>query len=352
MNNKKILLLITFITLIAFTIISLTSGPIKITIQELINILFKQFGVLKKTDDYLFTNIQESVLINIRFPRVVLAVLVGAGLGTSGAILQGLFRNPLVDPGFIGVSSGAAVGAIISIMFGGIISNFLPPFIIAFLLPILAISGSFLTIMLVYSMSKVNGKTNVMAMLLSGVAVNAIAGSIIGFFVSISSDLELRSFTFWTMGGLDNSDWFIVFLASLFTLIPFLFIYNSRKEIDIFMLGDSEANTLGINVEYLKRKIVFISSIMVGVSVAFCGMIGFVGLVTPHLVRLFVSPNHKYLIPGSAILGSLILVIADFISKTIISPAQLPIGIVTSAIGAPFFIWLIINQKRRFSYSD
>ena len=196
MNNKKILLLITFITLIIFTIISLTSGPIKITVQELINILFKQFGVLKITDDYLFTNIQESVLINIRFPRVVLAILVGSGLGTSGAILQGLFRNPLVDPGFIGVSSGAAVGAIISIMFGSIISNFFPSFLIGFLLPILAITGSFLTIMLVYSMSKVNGKTNVMAMLLSGVAINAIAGSVIGFFVSISSDLELEVLLF------------------------------------------------------------------------------------------------------------------------------------------------------------
>ena len=206
--------------------------------------------------------------------------------------------------------------------------------------------------MIVYSLSKVNGKTNVMAMLLSGVAINAIAGSIIGFFVSISSDLELRSFTFWTMGGLDNSDWFIVILVSFFTILPFLFIYKFRKEIDIFMLGDSEATNLGVNVEYLKRKIILISSTMVGISVAFCGMIGFVGLVTPHLIRLFIAPNHKYLIPGSALLGSLILVLSDFISKTIISPAQLPIGIVTSAIGAPFFVWLILSQKRRFSYSE
>jgi len=320
--------------------------------KEIFYILFNQFGFLGNTENDFFSNIQESVLINIRFPRVILAILVGAGLGTSGAILQGLFRNPLVDPGFIGVSSGAAVGAIISIMFGKLLSNFLPHILQAFLLPILAIIGSFLTIMIVYSLSKVNGKTNVMAMLLSGVAINAIAGSIIGFFVSISSDLELRSFTFWTMGGLDNSDWFIVILVSFFTILPFLFIYKFKTEIDIFMLGDSEAANLGVNVEYLKRKIILISSIMVGISVAFCGMIGFVGLVTPHLIRLFISPNHKYLIPGSALLGSLILVLSDFISKTIISPAQLPIGIVTSAIGAPFFVWLILSQKRRFSYSE
>ena len=352
MISKRIIIFLIFIFVIIFSIISLTSGPIKISIKEIFYILFNQFSFLGNNENELYSNIQESVLINIRFPRVILAILVGAGLGTSGAILQGLFRNPLVDPGFIGVSSGAAVGAIISIMFGKLISNFLPHILQAFLLPILAIVGSFLTIMIVYSLSKVNGKTNVMAMLLSGVAINAIAGSVIGFFVSISSDLELRSFTFWTMGGLDNSDWFIVILVSFFTILPFLFIYKFRKEIDIFMLGDSEANNLGVNVEYLKRKIILISSTMVGISVAFCGMIGFVGLVTPHLVRLFIAPNHKYLIPGSALLGSLILVLSDFISKTIISPAQLPIGIVTSAIGAPFFVWLILSQKRRFSYSE
>ena len=352
MISKKIIIFLILIFVIIFSIISLTSGPIKISIKEIFYILFNQFSFLGNNENELYSNIQESVLINIRFPRVILAILVGAGLGTSGAILQGLFRNPLVDPGFIGVSSGAAVGAIISIMFGKLISNFLPHILQAFLLPILAIVGSFLTIMIVYSLSKVNGKTNVMAMLLSGVAINAIAGSVIGFFVSISSDLELRSFTFWTMGGLDNSDWFIVILVSFFTILPFLFIYKFRKEIDIFMLGDSEANNLGVNVEYLKRKIILISSTMVGISVAFCGMIGFVGLVTPHLVRLFIAPNHKYLIPGSALLGSLILVLSDFISKTIISPAQLPIGIVTSAIGAPFFVWLILSQKRRFSYSE
>ena len=352
MISRKIIIFLVLILVIIFSIISLTSGPIKISIKEIFYILSNQFGFLGNTENDFFSNIQESVLINIRFPRVILAILVGAGLGTSGAILQGLFRNPLVDPGFIGVSSGAAVGAIISIMFGKLLSNFLPHILQAFLLPILAIIGSFLTIMIVYSLSKVNGKTNVMAMLLSGVAINAIAGSIIGFFVSISSDLELRSFTFWTMGGLDNSDWFIVILVSFFTIVPFLFIYKFKTEIDIFMLGDSEAANLGVNVEYLKRKIILISSIMVGISVAFCGMIGFVGLVTPHLIRLFISPNHKYLIPGSALLGSLILVLSDFISKTIISPAQLPIGIVTSAIGAPFFVWLILSQKRRFSYSE
>lgn len=351
-NIKTKLIILILLFLIIFSCFSLTSGPIKISVLEIFNILSHKFGFLSEVDEHSFNNIQESVLLNIRLPRIILAVLVGGGLGTAGAILQGLFRNPLVDPGFIGVSSGAAVGAIISIMFGNVIGQYVSIDFEQFLLPCLAITGSFITILLVYRMSRVNGKTNIMAMLLSGIAVNAFSGAIIGFFISISNDVQLRSFTFWTLGGLDSADWFVVSLASLFTIIPFLYIYNLKQELDIFMLGDGDAANLGVNIEYLKKKIILISSVMVGVSVAFCGMIGFVGLVTPHLIRLFIAPNHRYLIPGSCLLGALILVVADFISKTIISPAQLPIGVVTSAIGAPFFIWLIVNQKRRFSYSE
>ena len=279
-------------------------------------------------------------------------MLVGLGLGTSGAILQGLFRNPLVDPGFIGVSSGAAVGAMIAIMFSSIAADylfFLPSY---FLLPILAMLGSFLTTILVYKMSKVSNKTNIMAMLLSGIAINALAGSIIGLLVSVSTDAQLRSFTFWTLGGLDNADWNVVFIATFFIVIPFLIIYSLKNELDVFMLGDSEAQNLGVNIEVLKKKIILISSIIVGISVSFCGMIDFVGLVTPHLIRLFIGPNHKYLIPGSALLGAILLSVSDLISKTVIAPAQLPVGVITSAIGAPFFVWLILNQKRRLGYSE
>ena len=298
------------------------------------------------------TQIENTIFYEIRIPRVILASLVGASLAISGACLQGLFRNPLVDPGFIGISSGAAIGAMISIMFGSSIYYFMPQVLIPFALPILAMTGSFLATTMVYKMSKVSGKTNIMAMLLSGIAINAFAGAIIGLFVSLSSDAELRSFTFWTLGGLDMADWDIVAITFLFIIIPFIIIYKSQYQMDIFMLGDAESEHLGINVEKLKKKIILISSITVGVSVAFCGMIGFVGLVTPHLVRLFIGPNHKYLIPGSAILGALILTISDLICKTIIAPAQLPIGVVTSTIGAPFFIWLILNQKSRFNYAE
>tara|TARA_B100000945_G_C20349550_1_gene581548 strand:- start:260 stop:1237 length:978 start_codon:yes stop_codon:yes gene_type:complete len=323
-------------------------GPVKTSLHEIINIILYQFNL---ADVNSINQIKETVLIDIRLPRIFLAVLIGAGLGTSGAILQGLFRNPLVDPGFIGISSGAAVGAMIAIMFSKLIMQSFFEINPNFIIPIFAMSGSFFTTIIIYKMSKVFNKTNIMVMLLSGIAINALSGSIIGFLVTISSDIELRSFTFWSLGGLDAAEWQIVFIMLILITIPYLFAHSLIKKLDIFMLGDSEAQHLGINIEKLKRTIILISSIMVGISVAFCGMIGFVGLVTPHLIRLCIGPNHKYLIPGSALLGAIIILISDLISKSIIAPAQLPLGVVTSTIGAPFFIWLIINQKRRFYYS-
>tara|TARA_B100000674_G_scaffold282032_1_gene233445 strand:- start:523 stop:1233 length:711 start_codon:yes stop_codon:yes gene_type:complete len=223
-------------------------------------------------------------------------------------------------------------------------------FYVQFLLPVFAMSGGLSTTILVYKMSQMSGKTNIMAMLLSGIAVNAFSGSIIGFLVYRASDMELRSFTFWTLGSLDNSNWLIVSIAFVAILVPTIVSFKLRKKLDIFMLGDAEAGYLGLNIEKLKKRIIFISALMVGVTVAFCGMIGFIGLVTPHLVRLIMGPSHKTLIFGSAILGAIILILADFISRIIIAPAQLPIGIITSALGAPFFLWLIVSQKQKIRY--
>ena len=325
-------------------------GPVKISISQAFLIVMNKTGIMNNNEG--FTAIQESVLWDIRMPRIILGLLVGLALGSAGAILQGLFRNPLVDPGFIGVSSGAAIGAMAAIMFSSLILSYTSDFLTPFILPVLAIIGAFITTLLIYRMSKVSGKTNIMAMLLAGIAINALAGSIIGLLVSISSDSELRSFTFWTLGGLDNGSWKISIISAIFILTSFLIIYKIRGKLDIFMLGDAEAYHLGLNVESLKKKIIFIASIMVGISVSFCGMIGFIGLVTPHIIRLFIGPKHKYLIPGSALLGSIILVLSDLICKTVIAPAQLPIGVITSIIGAPFFIWLIFSQKRRLGYSE
>jgi len=352
--NKKyekntIIFLIGLFLLAIISLVSTTIGPVKISILQIIDILFESININTNLSSSEISQAFKTVVIDIRLPRILMGIIVGIALGISGAILQGLFRNPLIDPGFIGVSSGAAIGAMFVIMFSQLIA-IENNFYIQFLLPVFAMSGGLSTTILVYKMSQMSGKTNIMAMLLSGIAVNAFSGSIIGFLVYRASDMELRSFTFWTLGSLDNSNWLIVSIAIVAILIPIIISINLRKKLDIFMLGDAEAGYLGLNIEKLKKRIIFISALMVGVTVAFCGMIGFIGLVTPHLVRLIMGPSHKTLIFGSAILGAIILILADFISRIIIAPAQLPIGIITSALGAPFFLWLIVSQKQKIRY--
>ena len=348
-ENNTIIFLIGLFLLAITSLVSTTIGPVKISILQIIDILFDSININTNLSSSEISQAFKTVVIDIRLPRILMGIIVGIALGISGAILQGLFRNPLIDPGFIGVSSGAAIGAMFVIMFSQLIA-IENNFYIQFLLPVFAMSGGLSTTILVYKMSQMSGKTNIMAMLLSGIAVNAFSGSIIGFLVYRASDMELRSFTFWTLGSLDNSNWLIVSIAVVAILIPIIVSFKLRKKLDIFMLGDAEAGYLGLNIEKLKKRIIFISALMVGVTVAFCGMIGFIGLVTPHLVRLIMGPSHKTLIIGSAILGAIILILADFISRIIIAPAQLPIGIITSALGAPFFLWLIVSQKQKIRY--
>ncbi len=353
MNKKdrknKIIFSLGFLSLIIISLISTTIGPVKISMLQIVDILFDSININTNLSSSEISQAFKTVVIDIRLPRILMGIIVGIALGISGAILQGLFRNPLIDPGFIGVSSGAAIGAMFVIMFSQLIA-IENNFYIQFLLPVFAMSGGLVTTILVYKMSQMSGKTNIMAMLLSGIAVNAFSGSIIGFLVYRASDMELRSFTFWTLGSLDNSNWLIVSIAFILILIPIIISTKLRKKLDVFMLGDAEAGYLGLNIEKLKKKIILIAALMVGTTVAFCGMIGFIGLVTPHLVRLIMGPSHKTLIFGSAILGAIILILADFISRIIIAPAQLPIGIITSALGAPFFLWLIVSQKQKIRY--
>ena len=348
-EKNTIIFLIGLFLLAIISLVSTTIGPVKISILQIIDILFESSNINTNLSSSEISQAFKTVVIDIRLPRILMGIIVGIALGISGAILQGLFRNPLIDPGFIGVSSGAAIGAMFVIMFSQLIS-IENNFYVQFLLPVFAMSGGLSTTILVYKMSQMSGKTNIMAMLLSGIAVNAFSGSIIGFLVYRASDMELRSFTFWTLGSLDNSNWLIVSIAFVAILVPIIVSFKLRKKLDIFMLGDAEAGYLGLNIEKLKKRIIFISALMVGVTVAFCGMIGFIGLVTPHLVRLIMGPSHKTLIFGSAILGAIILILADFISRIIIAPAQLPIGIITSALGAPFFLWLIVSQKQKIRY--
>ena len=290
------------------------------------------------------SEIETTIFSEIRVPRVILAAIVGASLSVSGACLQGLFRNPLADPGLIGVSAGAALGASTIIVFG---SSLTSTFIFStFLLPLSACLGSGLVILMLFLLTRGFGHQGVTYMLLVGIAVNAIASVGIGILTFISSDSELRSLTFWTMGSFGGITWSLLIPALIIIFISFLFLLPILRNLDILQLGESEAKRLGVNVKSLKYRIIFASAASVGASVSLSGMIGFVGLVVPHLLRLLSGVNHTYVVIGSALLGSSLMVFADLLSRLLIQPAELPVGLITSAIGSPFFLWLIFRINK------
>ena len=289
------------------------------------------------------SSLNEIILFEIRIPRVLLAGFVGASLGISGASLQGLFRNPLADPGLIGVSAGAALGAAIMIVLG---ADYISEYIFnIFALPISAILGSAMVITLLYFFTRGFGYQGITYMLLIGIAINALASVGIGVLTFISSESELRGLTFWTMGSFGGASWQVILPAIFLITLTLVWMIPSSRKLDLLQLGEPEAYRLGIDVQKLKFKIIISSAIIVGISVSLSGMIGFVGLVVPHLVRLIGGVNHSYLLPTSALFGASLMMLADLLSRILISPAEIPVGLITSALGAPFFLWLIYRSR-------
>ena len=284
-----------------------------------------------------------SAILTLRLPRVLLGGAVGAGLGIAGAVLQGLFRNPLVDPSLIGVSSGAALFAAALMVLGGAAWN-TPP-----LLTAAAFAGGLLAAGLVQRLARVNGQTLVLSLLLAGVAINAIAGSVIGLLSYVATDAQLRNLTFWSLGSLGGATWARALWAAPLTAVSVLALLRLGRPLNVLLLGESEAANLGIAVESVKRRALLLAVLLVASSVALCGVIGFIGLVVPHAVRLLLGPDHRLVLPGSALLGAGLLLWADLASRTIVAPAELPLGIVTAAIGGPFFLSLLIRERQKWS---
>ena len=281
---------------------------------------------------------------NIRIPRVLLAGFVGASLSITGACLQGLFRNPLADPGLIGVSAGAALGATISIVIGS--EFFLSDSFSSYIIPFFAILGSALVIIILFVITNGFKNSAITYMLLAGIAINSLAGVGIGILTYISDDTELRSLTFWTMGSFGGVRWTLILPTIVLMFIVMLWTFRFARKLDLIQLGEIEAYRLGVNIKKLKFNIITSSAIMVGLGVSLSGMIGFVGLVVPHIVRLIGGVNHNYLLPASALFGAFLMIFADMISRVIIQPAELPVGLITSAIGSPFFLWLIFKIRK------
>ncbi|WP_232593961.1 FecCD family ABC transporter permease [Marinibactrum halimedae] len=307
------------------------------------------------------SNPTAQVISQLRWPRLVLAMSVGACLAVCGASLQGLFRNPLADPSLIGVSAGASIGAglaivVLETLFRSM-SFSLPHWAVQHLVALCAFVGAGLVAWLIYIIATCRradglmgaaGGTSVTAMLLAGIAVASLAGAVSGVLTLIADDNELRRVSFWQMGSLETSGWGVSILAFVVSVIVCSLLTQQAKALDALALGEVEASHLGVNVARLKRRLVLLSAFGVGVSVALTGMIGFLGLVAPHGVRLLIGPNHRYLLPASALMGALLLVLSDILSRAVLSPLVIPVGMVTAVLGAPVFLWLVSRHPQRY----
>lgn len=289
--------------------------------------------------------LHRSVLLEVRAPRVLLAGCVGAALALSGASLQGLFRNPLADPGLIGVSSGAALGASTLIVFGGGLA--VAGALASYLVPLAAVAGALLVTGFLYRFSARYGQFSIVTIVLVGIAVNALAGVGIGVLQYLSDDAGLRTLTFWMMGSFGRATWPTATPAVVLMLVAALPVFRVARSLDLLQFGEAEALYMGVDVRRLKRRVVLSSAAAVGAGVALVGSVGFVGLVVPHLVRLAIGAGHRHLLPGAALLGATLTILADTLARTAASPAEIPVSLVTSALGAPFFLWLIARERPR-----
>src|SRR5690625_457508 len=331
-----------FVVLLMIALVSLASGPLQLSVREIFSGIVARFW---KSDLMAADSVGQMVIWEIRLPRIINGILVGAVLAASGAVMQGLFRNPLADPGLIGVSSGAAVGAVAAIGWGGGLLVFLPEWLGGFLLPLCAFAGSCATCFLIFRISKVDGEPVVSLMLLTGIAMNALASAIIGMFIFFSNDDQLRTFTFWSLGSLGRANWSTLFVVVPLMLIPTLLYLRFARPLKSLVFGEAEAYNLEILDRRVKRALIVLSACGVGAAVSAAGMIGFVGLVVPHLMRMMLGSDHRFLLPGSALAGAVLLLAADLFARIVAMPAELPIGVVTALIGAPFFLFVLHSNR-------
>lgn len=285
------------------------------------------------------------ILWSIRFPRIAVAGLVGGLLAVSGAIMQGLFRNPLADPALVGVSSGGAFAAAAAIVISDSAWGTNLRSLQFELLPVAAFGGSLLTTTLLYRIASREGRTSVAVFLLAGLAIAAIANAGIGLLVFVADDRQLRDITFWLLGSLSGATWAKASTVTPVAIAVLLTVPFIARGLDVLVLGEAEAFHTGIDVQRLKTISIVLVSAMTGVAVSICGVVGFVGIVVPHLLRIVVGPGQRLLLPASALLGALLLIGADTIARVLAAPAEVPIGILTATIGAPFFLYMLLRQR-------
>ncbi|MCY3783533.1 MAG: iron chelate uptake ABC transporter family permease subunit [Chloroflexi bacterium] len=322
---------------LAAALVSLSLGPVDIPVDHVASIVLSFVGI--ELADVGRT--EHLVIEQIRLPRILVGAVVGMALAVAGATMQGLFRNPMADPGIIGVSAGGALGAVIAIATGATGLFFLA-------LPAFAFVGALAATFLVYGIAAVGGHFSMATLLLAGIAVNAFLGAIVSTIIIVLPDNEaLREILFWLAGGLDSRAWEHAQISAPLILVATAVILLAARDLNLLMLGDDEARAMGVRVGLTRAMLLAASALATGAAVAVSGTIAFVGLVTPHILRLVLGPDHRVLIPLSAIAGAVFVIVADTVARTIVQPAEFRVGVLTAFVGAPFFVLLLIRNKRQ-----
>lgn len=326
-------------------IAALTIGAVRIPVPVLLDTLWSVVDPAAGAD---IDAGQRAILLQVRLPRLCLGIAVGVGLAMGGMLMQALFRNPLADPTLIGVSSGAALAAVATIVFGGaLVGGRLPPALGPYLLPFMAFLGGLVATIIVFRAARQDGGIEVATLLLIGIAVNALCATGIGLLVFVSDDQQLRMLTFWNLGSLGAATWPLVAVVTPAVLLVGWLALRLAPALDLIQLGEVEATHLGIRVDRLKRTAVVATAVLVGLVTGAAGIVAFVWLVVPHLVRLLIGPSHRWVAPGALLLGAALVLGADVLARVVVAPAELPLGLVTSAIGAPFFLGLLLLRAKR-----
>ncbi len=324
------------ILLMGSIVLAAGQGAMAISPGQVLAVLLSKAGIRIPVE---YNDAVSGVLLQIRLPRIVLAVLVGSGLAVAGASLQGLFRNPMADPVLIGISSGASLTAVGAIVLLGGAGGY-------YVLNIASFLGACLSTVIVFRLARTGGRTTVAMLLLGGLAVNALCNALTGLVTYSANNEQLRTVTFWLMGSLGGASWSSILALLPFIIIPVVLLPLTARDLNAWSLGEQEAGHLGVDVRKLKLRIMVLATLTVGASVAIAGMIGFVGLIVPHIIRTLSGGDHRRLLPDSALFGASLLVLADLASRTVLAPAELPIGIVTAVLGTPLFIFLLYRYKR------
>ncbi len=325
------LVMILVVLLLVVTVVEIAVGPLGIAITK---ILPDAIAYFRGT-----TSVDAVVMGAVRLPRVVVAAFVGVGLASAGVALQAVFRNPMADPGVIGVSSGGSLGAVIVIAMG--LSG-----LSIWVVPLAAFTTGLITVFVIYALATYRGYTSIYALLLSGVAIGSLAGAVVDLLLSLEPLQTMQQALFWLMGGLDGSTWSSAGIVASFSTIGLLFFMMEAPTLDLLSLGDEQAISVGVHVEAHKRLVLVFSALVVGSCISVSGAIGFVGLIVPHVMRLLIGPSHRFLLLTSALGGAILLIFSDILARTVLMPSEINIGIVTSVLGVPFFLMLLRHQQK------